>query len=213
MSGILDLFIPREKKFFRIFEESSAKTYHGAKIFLQLINDYDKLSRAKRLAVVAELKQIEEACDELTHKVAIELNKTFITPLDREDIHKLSTLIDDIMDILYNASHKLILYNLKRIPRYMPELARVVFECSGEVESLIRKLGKKEAVSAHLRRIHQLEKESDSLRDEALAYLFTNSFSAIDVIKLKDLYEWLETICDKGEDIADVVEGIVIKYA
>lgn len=213
MPGILDLFIPRERKFFDMLKDLSAKTHSGAKLFLQFINDYSSLSSAKRVAAINELHRIEHGCDEITHSIAVELNKTFLTPIDREDIHRLSTLVDDVMDIIYNIGHKMLLYDVKKIPKFMPEMSRTAVACAEEVDNLVANLGSRDQIIPHLKRIHELEKGADSLRNQALAYLFKNSHSAIDVVKFKDLYEWLETVCDKAEDIADVVEGIAIKYA
>ncbi|MEK6837065.1 MAG: DUF47 family protein [Nanoarchaeota archaeon] len=213
MAGILDLFVPREGRFFDMLKELSAKSYSGARIFLQFINDYGSLSYAKRVAAINELHRIEHDCDEITHGIVVELNKTFLTPIDREDIHRLSTLVDDVMDIIYNIGHKMLLYDVKKIPKFMLEMTRTALACAEEVDDLIANLGSRDQINPHLKRIHELEKEADSLRNQALAYLFKNSHSAINVVKFKDLYEWLETVCDKAEDIADVVEGIAIKYA
>lgn len=213
MPGILDLFIPKDRKFFDMLKDLSTKTHSGVKLFLQFINDYSSLSPAKRVAAIAKLHLIEHDCDEIAHGIATELNKTFLTPIDREDIHKLSTLVDDAMDIIYNIGHKMLLYDVKKIPKFMPEMTRTALACAEEVNNLIANLGSRDQISPHLKRIHEFEKEADSLKNHALAYLFKNSHSAIDVVKLRDLYEWLETVCDKAEDIADVVEGIVIKYA
>ena len=213
MPGILDLFVPREKKFFEMLKDLSGRTHDGAKIFLAFVSDYDKLNSVKRHAVIDELKKVELDCDAITHNIAIELNKTFLTPIDREDIHKLSTLLDDVMDTVYNIGHKLVLYNMRKLPKFMPELTKIGFECSGEVDLLISRLDEMRKTDAHIKRIHELEKQADELRNEALAFLFNDSIPAVDIIKFKDTYEQLEDICDTAEDVADVVEGIVIKYA
>lgn len=213
MAGILDLFVPRERKFFDMLKELSGKTRTGAVLFLKLVAEYDKLSRERRISIVGELKGVEHDCDRVTHSIAVELNKTFLTPIDREDIHRLSTLLDDVMDIIFNIGQKLSLYDIKKLPKYLPELTSVAVRSAAEVDNLVSKLGNHEKVGMHIRSIHELEQEADALRNEAFAYLFSDSLSAVEVIKLKDLYEWLEAVCDKAEDIADVVEGIVIKYA
>jgi len=213
MSGILDLFVPRDKKFVEMLSDLAEKTHSGVKQFLQFINDYDRLNLQKRRAGVEKIKAIERSCDEVTHNVAIELNKTFLTPFDREDIHGLATLTDDIMDMVYSVSCKLILYNIRKMPKYVPELAGLASECTEEINSLIPQLGKNKKISVYIKKIHELEEEADQLRNEALAYLFNGHLAAEEIIKLKDIYEWLEGITDKSEDIADVVEGIVIKYA
>lgn len=213
MKSILDFFVPKDRKFFDLLKDLSGKTHMGAIAFHKFVGDYARLTGKERLAAVEKLKAIEHECDEITHNIAIELNKTFLTPIDREDIHKLSTLIDDIMDIVYNLSHKLVLYNLKKLPKYVPELTKTSLECAQEVDFLVSNLADRRMAEEHLKRVHELEKHADSLRNEAFAYLFNDSIPAIDVIKFKDIYEWLETVCDTAEDIADVVEGIVIKYA
>ena len=213
MPGVLDLFIPRDRKFFDMLEDLSGKTHEGAKLFHGFVSNYSRLSPAERKAKIGALKKIEHDCDSITHGIALELNKTFLTPIDREDIHRLSTLIDDIMDIAYNMSHKFVLYKMRRIPKYMPELAGVMLECVSEVDQLVSTMSERHMAEAHIVRIHELERKADSLRNDALAYLFSDSLSAVEIIKLRDIYEWLEDICDTAEDVADVVEGIVIKYA
>ncbi|MBI2580633.1 DUF47 family protein [Candidatus Woesearchaeota archaeon] len=213
MPGILDLFVPRERKFFDMLKDLSEKTHSGAKAFLRFISEYDTLSAAKRQAIVDELKGIERDCDEVTHSIAIELNKTFLTPIDREDIHKLSTLTDDVMDMFYSVSYKLILYNIRKKPRFVPELSKLAYDCTEEIDSMISKLGKGEKAEHHIKRLHELEEEADSIKNKALAYLFNDSLGGTEIIKLKDIYEWLEGITDKCEDVADVIEGIIIKYA
>lgn len=213
MSGILDLFIPRERKFFAMLDSLSEQTLSGANLFAAFVAGYGRLTTARRLAIVEKLKMVERDCDKVTHDIAVELNKTFLTPIDREDIHRLSTLLDDIMDIVYNIGHKLVLYNIRRLPKYVLELTQTAVSSVVEVNILISKLGNKGKVSPHIIRIHELENDSDSLRNQAFAYLFNDSLASVEIIKMKDLYEWLEAVCDKAEDIADVVEGIVIKYA
>ncbi len=213
MAGIIEFFIPKEKKFFDMLKTLSGHTKEGASLFLRLVEQYDKLPPEKRAEIISELEHIEHYCDELTHRISIELNRTFITPIDREDIHRLSTLTDDLMDIILNISHKLKVYNIKKIPKYMPELARISGQCTDEIDILMSKLGTKEKVGMNILRIHRLEKKADDLLMEALAYLFNDSIKAIDTVKLKDIYELLEAISDVSEDIADMIENIVIKYA
>lgn len=213
MPGILDLFVPKQKKFFSMLKDLSGKTYDGVKAFHGFMGDYEKLSEEKRKAAIDGLKGIEHECDGMTHSIAIELNKTFLTPIDREDIHRLSTIIDDIMDIAYNMSHKFVVYKMQKLPKYMPELAGIMLESVAEVDQLVSTLGERRKADTHIEKIHELERKADALRNDALAYLFSGSFSAIEIIKLRDIYEWMENICDLAEDVADVVEGIVIKYA
>ncbi len=213
MPGIIEFFVPSEKKFFDMLMSLSRHTKQGASLFLQLIQEYDDIAPRKRAEMVSELENIEHYCDELTHKIAIELNRTFITPIDREDIHRLATLTDDLMDIILNISHKLKIYNFKKIPKYMPELARISSQCADEIDILMSKLKTKEKVGLNLLKVHSLEKKADEMLMEALAYLFKEPVKPADALKLKDIYELLEAISDVSEDIADLIESIVIKNA
>ncbi len=211
MSGVLDLFVPRERKFFDIFEALSTHISEGSDEFLFLIRNYDKSTLSEKQASIKCIEQIEEKCDKLTHLMATELSKTFITPFDREDIHRLSTLLDDIMDLFFNISEKLVLYNIKKLEKYVIEMAEIAHSSVIEVKPLLYAMRTKHKVLPHLDTIHEIERRMDSLRNKAFAYIFADSLKPVDVIKFKDIYQNLEGITDRVEDVADVIENIVIK--
>ncbi len=213
MAGILDFFIPRERKFFDMLLRSSEMVTSSGELFIRLINGYDSMNVKERRELIDQIKAIEVQSDRLTHRIAIELNQTFITPFDREDIHELGILLDDIIDMFYNISHRLLLFNIQRMPKYLPLMASICYEASKLVHRILYNLARKAKVGSLIAQVHELESKCDELRNEALSDLFKDSYKAVDVLKIKDLYEWTESVSDKAEEIADVVESIVIKNA
>lgn len=213
MPGIIDLFVPKEKKFFVMLKDLSARTLTGAKLFSKFVKEYSLQSQQEKTIAIEELKKIEHECDLITHTIVIELNRAFLTPIDREDLHELSTLLDDIMDIIYMVCSRMAVYNMKKMPKYVLQLALAAYECVEQIDIMIAKLGLKTKISNQIAKVHELEKKADFLLTEAFANLFNSNIATVEIIKLKDTYEMLESICDKSEDIADVVENIVIKYA
>jgi len=212
MTGVLDLFLPRERKFFDMFDELAANIVKGSNDFLKFVREYDNLTKKQKQKFLEEIKEIEHDCDKLAYGLAIELNKTFITPFDREDLHKFSTLLDDIMDVIYNTSEKLVLYNIRKLPKYVIELTETAHESVLEIRPLLYSLRTKHKIMPHLKKIHDLEEKADSLRNTALGYMFSDSMEPVDIIKFKDIYEMLELVTDMVEDVADLVENIVIKH-
>ncbi|MBI5553163.1 MAG: DUF47 family protein [Candidatus Diapherotrites archaeon] len=215
MSGILDFFVPQEKKFFRILHTISIHARQGSAQLLVFLQEYERTDDSVHRKRVGELKQLELLCDEQVKTLILDLNQTFLTPIDREDLHRLSSLLDDVMDSVYSTANKFILFNVTRIPPYLLELAKTVASCAEEVEHLIAQLDhpSSEHMALHFSRLHELEEKADSLRDQAMMYLFSNEIPATDIIKFSDLYSRLEIITDKSKDISDCVEGILIKYS
>ncbi len=212
MTGVLDLFLPREHRFFDMFQELFESISFGSDRFVMFIKNYGKLSRRQKEDFVKLIKSVEKKCDRLTHRLSTELNSTFITPFDREDMHKLATLMDDIMDLMFNVSDKMVLYNIRKLPPYISELSTIGRECIKEIGLLLYALRSKHKIGSSLQKVHELEVAADSLRNTAFAHLFSNRIKPVDIIKFKDLCESLEMITDKCEDVADVVENIVIKH-
>lgn len=201
--------LPREPSFFDDFEAQGRKTAEGCRSFLALAEDLSKApSRAK------EIKAIEEECDSITHRVVEKLHKTFITPLDRNDIYRLITKMDDIMDFVEAASERLALYDIRVTTKELGDLARVL--CAGaervvEAVSELRNLKNPQVILEKCVEINRLENEADALLRGTLAKLFREEKDPVAIIKWKEIYELLETATDRCEDVANIIEGVVLE--
>ena len=213
MAGILSIFFPKEERFFYILHKMARAVCEGRDNFEKLIKNYDNATPLERKAMIKAVKSSEKLCDDNIHRIISTLNKTFITPIDREDIHRLAVLLDDIMDYMEAIAVRLDLYRIKKLPRPVIPMTELIVSSIGEVERIVYNLRNMKRIQQHTVKIHTLENQADSLLNESVAELFNKNYKPVDIIKFKELYEWLETITDRCEDVADVVESIVIKYA
>src|SRR5688572_8057535 len=201
--------LPRETSFFDHFEQHGRKTVEGCRAFLGLAENMpDAHLRSK------EIKNIEEQCDSITHKVVESLHKTFITPLDRNDIYRLTTKMDDIMDFVEAAAERLSLYEIRTSTKELCDLARVLVTSSERVLEAVtglRNLKNPQLVLEKCVEINRLENEADALLRGTLAKLFREEKDPIAVIKWKEIYELLETATDRCEDVANIIEGVVLE--
>jgi hypothetical protein len=189
--------IPKDDVFFDLFEKASANCHRAARELHDFFDRYDDLEGRMR-----RIKELEHVGDELTHEVIERLNQTFITPLDREDIHEFVCRLDDILDRIDTAVDRVCLYKL---PKPM--------ELIHEMMSLLRRLRSANEVRLKVREVHRLESEADGIERQALLHLFEGGNDALLVIKWKNVIEVLESATDKCEDVANVIEGIVLKNA
>jgi predicted phosphate transport protein (TIGR00153 family) len=203
--------LPHDASFFSHFEQQGKKTVEGCLAFLAMVeNPTDLEARAERV------KQIEHECDEITHAVVAGLHKTFITPIDRNDIYTLITKMDDIMDLVEAAADRLALYDIPKMTKEVGDLARCLVASAEHVlgaVSSIRDLKKPNGILQHCIEINRLENVADGILRGALARLFREEKDPIAVIKWKEIYETLEAATDRCEDVANVLEGIVLKNA
>ncbi|HEX3695732.1 MAG TPA: DUF47 family protein [Polyangia bacterium] len=201
--------LPHDRSFFSHFEAQGRKTVEGCKAFVNMIDNPTGLpGQAQRI------KQIEHECDEITHAVVSALHKTFITPIDRNDIYKLITKMDDIMDLVEAAAERLALYELTAMTKEAGDLARCLVSSAEHVLGAVigvRDLGKPDAILEHCLEINRLENVADDLLRGALARLFREEKDPISVIKWKEIYETLEAATDRCEDVANVIEGVVLE--
>lgn len=202
--------IPQEVKFFEMFVRSAENLLRGAKLLREISNDFSSLAQD-----AAKLERLEHDSDQITHEIMEKLNTTFITPLDREDIHELTAALDDVMDFIEAATERLVLYKLKAPTPEMKEMANVILRQAEEINYVMPKIKelKHSQVMEHCIEINRLENEGDRIQREAVAKLFDQKTDPLEVIKWRDIYEYLETATDKCEDIAVIVEGIVLKHA
>ena len=201
--------LPHDASFFAHFEHQGKKTVEGCRAFLEMVeHPTDLESRAERV------KQIEHECDEITHAVVEGLHKTFITPIDRGDIYALITKMDDIMDFVEAAADRVALYEIPTMTKEVGDLARCLVQSAEHVlgaVSSIRDLGKPNGILQHCIEINRLENVADGILRSALARLFREEKDPIAVIKWKEIYETLETATDRCEDVANIIEGVVLE--
>jgi len=191
-----------------MFAEMCANLYDGAQAMHSLLLEMKDIP-----AGVQKIKDIEHRGDEMTHAIITKLNVTFITPFDREDIHKLASSIDDVLDFINAAADRMLMYKITAAPRPAAELAAIVVRQAEQLSKAVSLLGKDENVLDYCVEINRLENDADTVARKAIAELFDREHDPIALIKLKELYEVLETATDKAEDAANVVESVVLKSA
>jgi len=201
--------LPRSAKFFDSFAEMVTNLAEGASLLKRILDDFQDVE-----ASVQKLKDIEHRGDEMIHNVLTKLNQTFITPLDREDIYRLASSLDDVLDFVYAAGVRLVMYKISSAPPAASQLAEIIVKQTGQLMNAVTRLEKKHGrVLEHCVEINRLENEADQIARAAIAALFEKEKDPIALIKLKELYEVLETATDKAEDAANVLEGVVLKSA
>jgi predicted phosphate transport protein (TIGR00153 family) len=204
-------FLPRETSFFDFFERHAAKTVEGVKEFVALASgEMDVVAGAKRI------KQIEHETDVITHHCVEALHKTFITPIERDDIHRLITRMDDIMDYVEAAAERMALYELTTMTAEVKAMATVLLRATEEIQRALRglrDLQNGEAIIRSCIEINRMENEADDILRATVAKLFKDERDPITVIKWKEIYENLENATDRCEDVANIIEGVVLEHA
>src|ERR1039457_4629819 len=202
--------IPRDTKFFDMFAEIAGNVVEGAQVLSDLLHNYDY---ARMAEAVQKIKEIEHRGDDMTHRVFIKLNQTFITPLDREDIHLLVSSLDDVLDFINGASDRLLTYKITQPSPSAKVLADIILKQAKELKQAVSQLGKNHTLLEHCVEVNRLENEADQVSREAIGRLFDGGYDPITLIKLKELLEILEEASDKAEDVANVLETVVLKNA
>jgi predicted phosphate transport protein (TIGR00153 family) len=202
-------FLPKDESFFDQFEKHGRRTVDGCRALVQLVTTPgDMVARAKAIS------EIEHDCDKITHAVVAQLHKTFITPLDRNDIHRLITKMDDVMDYVEAAAERIALYELTNMT---PELggmtASLMKSAEGVLDAVagLRNLKNSDAILEKCVEINRLENETDGQLRVALARLFREEKDPITILKWKEIYELIETATDRCEDVANIIEGVVLE--
>jgi predicted phosphate transport protein (TIGR00153 family) len=198
--------IPKDTSFFRMFSEMSENLIAGARVLVDLFADYTEVDKH-----IDEIRRIEHAGDDLTHAILTKLNQTFITPFDREDIHQMASKLDDVLDFVHAASSRIIMYRITTPPPAAGTLAKIILMQSQELQKAVSLLQKNGDILAHCVEINRLENEADAVAQQAIATLFESEKDPINLIKAKELLEFLERATDKAEDVADVLETVVLK--
>jgi uncharacterized protein len=207
--------LPREGNFFEMFDQHADRIVEAAKAFEQLVLNYnDPILREK---YNAEVDSAERAADRITHDVNKMLHKTFITPIDREQIHKLINTMDDVADLIQDSAETMALYDVRAMTDEIKRLTDLSVKCCERVKSavgLLNKLSDNDTAEAALKtceEIDRLESDADRVMRSAMSKLFREEPDVREVLKLKAIYELLETITDRCEDVANLIEGVVLE--
>jgi predicted phosphate transport protein (TIGR00153 family) len=207
--------LPREGNFFELFDQHAAFITQAARAFLLLIHNFGDAALRERYA--AEVDAAERAADRVTAEVNRALHKTFITPIGREQIHALINAMDDIVDLLQDATETLSLYDVRKLTEDVLRLGEISAKCCERVQhavSLMPRLSRAEVADAAIKtceEIDQLESDADRVMRSAMSKLFREETDVRELIKLKAIYEHLESISDRCEDVANMIEGVVLE--
>ena len=201
-------FLPREDEYFVFFSQMTEKIQQASNSLVEMMQDKTESfeAHAKRI------KDIEHECDELTHRVTTKLNKSFITPFDREDIFALSVALDDVCDYIDAGARAILMYDIKTLSDHAKDFAKVIQGLAIEINSAVSMLSKPVGLNQHIVEIHRLENEADDIYFRAIGELFVSQTDPIAVIKWKELYEILENATDHCERVANIIESIFLKH-
>jgi hypothetical protein len=199
--------IPREEKFYTDFQALGDELKRGARLLEEMLAPerpvWDKAD---------EIKEVEHKCDFLTHEIIQRLNRTFVTPLDREDIHALARSLDDVMDAIDASAALVRLYRLESVRFGARELARIITASADQVRLALNALEQNKGLMTHAVEINRLENEADRIHQKAVSTLFDDERDPLIVMKWKETLDFLEDATDRCEDVANVLEGVMVKH-
>jgi predicted phosphate transport protein (TIGR00153 family) len=199
---------PRKIAFFDMFNEAARNMVLGSRLLKEMVQSYENIETKAR-----EFKRVESAGDAITHTIFRNLNQTYITPIDREDIYALASCIDDVLDFVEAAADGLVIYKIDKPTPEAVELVNIIYQSCEELERGIAQLGKVKDMNVTFVTVNSLENEADRITRDAIARLFENERDPIMLIKWKEIYESLEEGTDRCEDVANVLERILLKHA
>jgi predicted phosphate transport protein (TIGR00153 family) len=200
--------LPREDVYFDLFTQMAGKIEEAASVLVEMLDDPDADLNAYR----TKIKDIEHGCDQLTHQITNKLNKSFITPFDREDIYTLAVALDDICDYIDAGVRAVVMYGIREQNNYSRQLARIIRDLGVEIRSAVSVLSRPIDIAERFKEIHRLENEADDVYFRAIGQLFAEEKDPIAVIKWKEFYEILENATDRCESVANIIESIVLKH-
>jgi len=204
-------FIPREERFFSLFEDSARNMVKTAQGLKDLLDNWSNVE-----AKVAEITELEHEGDSITHQIAAQLNRTFVTPFDREDIQLLAHTMDDIVDFIHAAADAMLIYKIERPSSRARELADIIVQGAFEVEKAVKLLRSRSGLKNIFEpcvELNRLENMADRIYRAALAELFEDTTDLAEVIKWREIYDHMESATDRCEDVANVLEGVALKHA
>jgi len=207
--GLKEWVIPQDRAFFDLLDRESSNVLVGAKKLEEAVKSFDRMDERRK-----EFKQIEHEGDEIVHQIYEKVNRSFITPIDQEDLTKLASLYDDVLDNMYAVMNRLILFEVKVPTESMVRFVEIVRESVEQIHqafSSLRKL-EKDKIEKSCIEVDRLENEADVVLNESVAVLFKSN-DVINILKLKEIYEYLETVTDKCEDLSFVIRDVMIKHS
>ncbi len=214
LNGILHTLLPKDDKFFGHFERAVENLLNAARIFKELMTN--SISPQERAQKIRKIEELEHRGDEVTHQIYNDLSSTFVTPLDREDIHQIASKLDDVLDYIHGAATRIVLYRVETISPDLERLATMIYQAVEELHRAIPQLRDLREVSSirdALVKVNSIENEADDLFERSIANLFETCKDPILLIKTKELLVSLETATDKCEDVANAIESIIVKNA
>ncbi|MHB8121552.1 MAG: DUF47 domain-containing protein [Desulfuromonadaceae bacterium] len=202
--------IPKEEKFFKLFKDMTENIIEGATLLKDMLDNFDTPAESQR-----RIKDIEHKGDSITHEIIQTLHKTFVTPLDPEDIYALASKLDDILDLIDASAQRIIMYNVEVIPPEAKSLGFIILQSCYAIDKAVAMLGKKinDKICEACVEINSLENEADRVSREAISRLFDEEKDPIQLIKWKEIYETLEKATDRCEDASNILESVVVKNA
>lgn len=211
LNSIFQFFVPKDKKFFPLFEQATANLTTMSAVMIELVNSK---TVDERNALIRKIDDLEHVGDDVTHAILTELSRNFITPFDREDIHDLASKIDDVADFLNGSAKDFLLYDIMDYSQSIRDLIYLIHEGAQELQIAVRELQNLKNVKLiheSIVKIHSVENKADNVLDQALADLFKHEDDVKELIKMKEVLSMLELATDKCEDAANVVSSIVLK--
>ena len=200
--------LPREDVYFDLFTQMAGKIEEASAILTELL----ETPTPDLPSFKTRVKDVEHACDQITHQITNKLNKSFITPFDREDIYTLAVALDDICDYIDAGVRAIVMYDIQEQNQYSRQFARVIKDLGVEINAAVSLLSRPDGIGERFREIHRLENEADDVYFRAMEDLFKNEKDPIAVIKWKEFYEILENATDRCESVANIIEAIVLKH-
>jgi predicted phosphate transport protein (TIGR00153 family) len=200
--------LPREDVYFDLFTQMAVKIQEASAILTDMLDDPDPDLNSYR----TRIKDIEHGCDQLTHQITNKLNKSFITPFDREDIYTLAVALDDICDYIDAGVRAVVMYGIREQNQHSRQLARIIRDLGVEIKAAVSVLSRPNGINERFREIHRLENEADDVYFRAIGQLFREETDPIAVVKWKEFYEILENATDRCESVANIIESIVLKH-
>jgi predicted phosphate transport protein (TIGR00153 family) len=201
-------FLPRDEKYFSQFTEMARRIHDGARMLNRFF-----AGEAAVAAAADQIKRLEHECDEISHMILRDIDRTFITPIDREDIHQLAVRLDDVIDLVDGTIRRVALFKITQPTELSRQLSTIIVRATAEVVDAVGELRKQKGVVEHCIRIKQFENEGDVAYHEAVASLFTGQVEPIEVIKWKDIYDNLERTIDQCAAVAQMLESVVLKHS
>lgn len=201
----------KEEVFFNMFESTADMACTAAKNLNDLIRNYTDVDKK-----ISSIQEIEHKCDQLIHSIVEQLNRSFITPIDREDINEIAKELDNIADAIEDTAHRFRLFDIKAVTEDAKKMSDLLVICTEELKLVMAELKNMKSSKSLCQKIievNRIENEGDNIYRNAMASLFTSGMDALEIIKWKEIYEFLENSLDACEDVANIVEGVVMKHA